>query len=167
MSAGLTIKSVISVYKNAILYQNATFDERLKGRDAMVDNLCKRAKTKVLLLTVFLVACLVLAGCAGDTLEVNGNTDGSDGKSQLYKTVEQYMSDEFTRVYSPYYEILDLEIKNWQEDWQFGDILLYDDIQELRPRSRYRTVHYRCQEQQLPVLRADEKGISGAEGSKL
>lgn len=115
MSAGLTIKSVISVYKNAILYQNATFDERLKGRDAMVDNLCKRAKTKVLLLTVFLVACLVLAGCAGDTLEVNGNTDGSDGKSQLYNTVERYMSDEFTRVYSPHYEILDLDMKNWQE----------------------------------------------------
>lgn len=92
------------------------FNGSVKGRDAMKEELRRGAKTKVLLLMVFLVACIALAGCAGDAPEGNDNTGESDGKSQLYKTVEQYMSDEFTRVYSPYYEILDLEIKNWQED---------------------------------------------------
>lgn len=75
-----------------------------------------RDKAKVFLLTVFFIVCLALAGCANDGSEENGSTGKSDEKSELYKTVEQYLHDEFIRVYSPYYEILDLEITNWQED---------------------------------------------------
>ncbi len=36
--------------------------------------------------------------------------------SNLYKQTEKYLKDEFDRVYSPYQEILDLYISDWNEE---------------------------------------------------
>lgn len=73
----------------------------------------RKRNIRGLLVVMLILVCLVFAGC---TQTQQGDQELEQGESELYKTVEQYLTAEFTEVYSPYYEILDLEISNWQED---------------------------------------------------
>ena len=46
----------------------------------------------------------------------NKTTGKSDIKSNLFYKTDEYLKNEFQRVYTPYYEIISLEISDWNEN---------------------------------------------------
>ncbi len=52
----------------------------------------------------------------GQNIDIDKQEVYNSVSSSLYEQTEEYLKNEFYRVYTPYYEILDLEISNWSED---------------------------------------------------
>lgn len=88
------------------------FSENNTGK--RVKNIIKYKKSGIIISVVALVICIIIATvCLTNRQEVSNNDDIS---TSLYEQTEDYLKNEFNRVYSTYYEILDLEISNWNEN---------------------------------------------------
>lgn len=80
-----------------------------------VKNMIKYKKSGIIISIVALVICVIIAAiCLTNKQEVSNNDDIS---ISIYEQTEQYLESEFNRVYTQYYEILDLEISNWNENY--------------------------------------------------
>ena len=62
------------------------------------------------------VKCSLIGGVDGKWIKKSDISYDIPAEDSLYAITSQYLSDEFFRVYSPYYEILNLSISNWQEN---------------------------------------------------
>ena len=83
-----------------------------------VKNMIKYKKSGIIISVIALIVCIIIAAiCLTNKQEVSNIDNENNVSANLYEQTEEYLKKEFNRVYTPYYEIVSLDISNWNENY--------------------------------------------------
>ncbi len=97
-----------AVIENAVVYNSENNEDIYSQSESGIINIQDYGKD--------FVKCSLIGGVDDKYVKKSDIDYEISSGDSLYALTSQYLSDEFFRVYSPYYEILNLYISNWEQD---------------------------------------------------